>query len=306
MSCCHPIPALDLGYRVNDSGQRVRNIKLLDMHHKHYGYGLEELKQQYGDQLLLLPCGHCYSCAVDYSRHWANRIMLEAGLHQANSFLTLTYSSSNLPGRLEKRPLQLFMKRLRKEVGKVRFFACGECGEGKGVRSFNPHYHVIIFGYDFPDKEILMKSESGMFIYRSPLLERLWPYGISSIGTVSQESASYVAKYAVKRKMTGIDRGEFVLMSRRPGIAAGSYDPDIWDTDRIYANGISFKPPRYFEKIADKQEDFFYYMAKFNREKRSKDRVSTKYLYGLEREEYALIKENEQRIYNDCLKVRNL
>lgn len=310
MSCVHPIPALDLGYRINDKGVRVRNIKLLDVKHKHIGFGLEELKERYGESLLLLPCGHCYSCVIEYSRTWASRIMLESTLHLQNCFITLTYSDSFVPSSLTKRPLQLFIKRLRKEFSDItiRYFACGELGEGKGERQEgNPHYHIIVFGLDFNDKVLLKRSGSGQFIFRSPTLERLWPYGISSIGTLTPDSAQYVAKYSLKRKTSGKDSGEFVLMSRRPGIGAGAYTPDVWDTGRLYLSGQTYKVPRYFEKLAAQgslDESFRMEMNKFNRCKRGKTYVSKKYLYNLDREEDALKLLNEQRILKDCMKVR--
>ena len=300
MPCAKPLLAVDYGYRINKNGERVRNIKLLDMRFKHINQGIEELKSIYGDRLLLLPCGKCYSCSCDYARMWSSRIMLEASNYDHNCFITLTYSDSFCPDKLYKRDFQLFMKRLRKEIGKCRFFACGELGD----KSLRPHFHAIIFGFDFPDKVELQKSASGNIIYRSALLEKLWPFGISSIGTVTPESSQYVAKYSLKRKTSGVNSGEFVLMSRRPGIGFYNYDESIWDTDRLYLNGRNYKPPRFFEKIADKNHSQSYFIAKCQRENRSKQRVSSKYLYNLDREEQALKLENDLKIYNDCLKVR--
>lgn len=305
MSCAHPIPAIDNGYKTNAKGEVVRNIKLLDMKHKFFGYGLEELKTRFGDSLILLPCGHCYSCGIDYSRMWSSRILLEAQSHLHNCFITLTYSDRFVPEQLTKKPFQDFMKRLRKEVGTVRYFACGELGESKGIRkNGNPHYHAIIFGYDFPDKELLSKSKSGSMIYRSSLLEKLWPFGISSIGEVTPESSQYVAKYSLKRKTSGINSGEFVLMSRRPGIGFCGYNSDIWRTDKLYLSGKTYKIPRYFEKIAMENNDFMYDVAKSERIARGKLIKSEKYKYNLDREEDALKRANELRIYNDALKVR--
>lgn len=311
MSCAHPIPAVDLGSKVNDKGEVVRNIKLLDMRHKYYGFGLEELKEKFGDSLILLPCGHCYSCGVEYSRTWASRIMLEAQHYENNCFITLTYNDIYCPPRLSKRDVQLFIKRLRKEVSsstQIRYFLCGEYGEKSALESSDgygrPHYHAIIFGYDFPDKELLSKSKSGMMIYRSPMLERLWPFGISSIGSVSSESAQYVAKYSLKKKVSGKDSGEFVLMSRRPGIGAAGYHPSIWRTGRIYVGGKTYKAPRYFEKLAVQDNDFMFDVCKSEREIRGKTYKSQKYLYGLQREEEALELLNNQKIENDARKVR--
>lgn len=301
MSCSNPHPALDLGYKINDKGDRVRNIKFLDMQGKYIGYGLEELKEKYGDSLLLLPCGHCYMCSLDYAKQWSARIMLEAKYHKKNCFITLTYNDWFLPEKPQKRHWQLFMKRLRKEVGwPIRFFACGE----KGDKSGRSHMHAIIFGYDFPDKVELKRSASGLMIYRSPTLEKLWPFGISSIGDVSPESAQYVAKYSMKKKLSGIDTGEFVLMSRRPGLGVQGYDPSDYVTDKLYLNGKKFKMPRYFDKITEANGYFPGILAKYERIERARQFASKKYQFNLHREEEALKKIELDRIDQDCFKVR--
>lgn len=97
---------------------------------------------------LLLPCGQCVGCKLEYSRQWAMRCVHEASLYSENCFVTLTYNEANLPrdGMLCLRDFQLFMKRLRKFSGRgVRFFACGEYGSDKG----RPHYHACIFNFFF-------------------------------------------------------------------------------------------------------------------------------------------------------------
>lgn len=311
MSCSNPIPVLDLGYKINEKGERVKHIKFLDMRHRYFGYGLDDLKNKFGDSLLLIPCGKCYLCSLDYARMWASRICLEAQFHEHNSFITLTFSDEWLKKRRSlkpsKRDMQLFIKKLRKEVDvPIRYFLCGEVGEHKGDREMNPHYHAIIFGYDFPDKTILKRSHSGMMIYRSTLLEKLWPYGMSSIGDVSPESAQYVAKYSMKKHLSGEDVGEFVLMSRRPGIGIKGYDPEDYMTDKLYLYGKKYKMPRYFDKISQKNNNFDYYIAKDKRIENSKNIASKKYFFELEREEFALDKLQEDKILNDSMKVRNI
>lgn len=149
---------------------------------------------------LTLPCGQCIECRLERSRQWGVRIMHEASLHDANSFVTLTYNDENLPhdGGLVYRHFQLFMHRLRKRVpSKIRFFMCGEYGENFG----RPHFHACIFGLDFVDKT-LWQVRNGVKLYRSKKLESLWEFGYSSIGTVTFESAAYVARYIMK-KVTG-------------------------------------------------------------------------------------------------------
>lgn len=305
MSCSNPLPALDRGFKRNKDGKLVRDIKLLDMRHKYIDYGLDRLKEKFGDSLLLLPCGKCYSCSVSYSRMWASRIMLESQDHQSNCFITLTYADCFKPDKPSKRHFQLFMKRLRKELDvPIRYFACGEIGDGKGDRGINPHYHAIIFGFDFPDKVFLKRSKSGLIIYRSELLEKLWPYGISSIGEVSPESSQYVAKYSMKRKLTGEDHGEFVLMSRKPGIGINGFDPSDYDTDKIYLYGKKFKIPRYFDKLAERHHPFDLWLAKQNRLELARRLTSKKYQFNFVHEEDALEKLEEDKIRQDVMKVR--
>lgn len=301
MSCSKPLLALDCGYKTGKNGDTVRAIKFLDMKFKYRDKSFEDMKNLFGDRLITLPCGHCYMCSLDYSRMWASRIVLESREHKQNSFITLTYAEGICPDVPSKRDWQLFMKRLRKEVGwPIRFFACGEKGEKTG----RSHMHAIIFGYDFPDKVPLKRSGSGLIIYRSPTLERLWPYGISSIGEVSPDSAQYVAKYSLKRKMTGVDSGEWVLMSRRPGIGANGFDPKDYDTDRLYLNGQKFKIPRYFDKLAERYFPFDLWLAKTNREELAKQYSLKKYGLNIAHEEVALKKLEEDKIFDDVCKVR--
>ena len=117
-----------------------------------------------------LPCGQCIGCRLERSRQWAVRCMYEASLHTCNSFLTLTYDDDHIrwspvtgEQTLYKRDLQLFMKRLRKHLEplKVRFFACGEYGDN----TYRPHYHVILFGYDFRSDRRLYKLSNAGFPY---------------------------------------------------------------------------------------------------------------------------------------------
>ena len=77
---------------------------------------------------------------------------------------------------------------------------CGEYGENRG----RPHFHACLFNFDFPDKKVWRKTSQGHPVWRSPSLEALWPYGFSEIGSVTFQSAAYVARYIMK-KATGRD-----------------------------------------------------------------------------------------------------
>lgn len=211
------------------------------------------------DDILKLPCGQCLGCRLERSRIWAVRCVLEADLYDENCFITLTYNNQNLPknGSLDKTHFQKFMKRLRKNTGKkIRYFMCGEYGK----KVSRPHYHAIIFNYDFPDKQVWNYDKKiGVFLYRSESLEKLWPYGFSTIGNVTFESSAYVARYILK-KVSGLGANayyhgrdkEYTCMSRKPGIASDWYDiykTDVYPDDNIIIrNNIKTKPPRFFDE----------------------------------------------------------
>lgn len=208
---------------------------------------------------LMLPCGQCVGCRLERSRQWALRCVHEASLYDENCFLTLTYDDEHLPkgGSLNVEDIQLFIKRLRRRIEpkKLRFFQCGEYGS----LNDRPHHHVLLFGYDFPDKEVFFNGLSG-YVYRSPMLESLWPFGFSSIGDVTFESAAYVARYILK-KVNGDaadehykgKRPEFITMSRRPGIASGWFDKygtDLYPKDFITVqDGLKCRPARFYDRL---------------------------------------------------------
>lgn len=162
------------------------------------------------------PCGRCMPCRFNKRREWTHRIMLESMCHDANCFLTLTYSDLWVP-RLDKdlsmtlKPddVRLFMNSLRmrlwREEGiRIRFFAVGEYGDV----SERPHYHIALFGRGgSPD-----------------VFTQIWGKGMVHIGRLELFSAQYIAGYVTK-KLTKKDDDrlcgrfpEFVRMSRDPGL----------------------------------------------------------------------------------------
>lgn len=208
----------------------------------------------FADLEVALPCGRCIGCRIERSREWALRCVHEASLHEDNCFLTLTYSDEHLPsdGSLNVAHFQTFMKRLRKKVGKVRYFHCGEYGEKEN----RPHYHALLFGVDFADKYLWQESNDNL-LYRSETLEGLWKMGHSTIGAVTMQSAAYCARYALK-KITGekapdhygVRKPEYCTMSRNPGIGAEyvkKWRSDIFPCDHVEHEGALYKVPRFYE-----------------------------------------------------------
>lgn len=221
------------------------------------------VREGYQDLPMEVPCGQCKACRLERSRQWAVRCMHEAALYERNCFITLTIADQHMPkdGSLDKSVFQKFMKRLRKEFpgDKIRYYHCGEYGEKYG----RPHYHACLFNFDFLDK--YHWTRRGSFpVWRSATLERLWPFGNSEIGTVTFESAAYVARYIMK-KVTGPLGEEFyagklapyTTMSRRPGIGRAWYErfkSEVYPSDSVVVRGKLAKPPRYYDRLFG-QED---------------------------------------------------
>lgn len=240
---------------------------------------------------LKLACGQCIGCRLDRSRQWAVRCMHEAQMHESNAFVTLTYDADFLPqnGSLHYGDFQAFMRRLRKKLGKCRFYMCGEYGD---LHS-RPHFHACLFGVNFDDKVFLATLPSGGKIYRSAVLEELWPFGYSSIGDVTFESAAYVARYICK-KVTGpmaaahyerVDDStgevyflvpEFCHMSLKPGIGFGwfeKYGAEVFPDDYVIVRGAKSKVPKYYKKLLKAADGFMSDDIDFDRELKANDFV---------------------------------
>lgn len=104
-------------------------------------------------------------------------------------------------------------------------------------------------------------------LYRSAELEKLWPYGHSTVGSMTFKSAAYVARYILKKRNgpdakdhynwtddTGVRHNrvpEFAGMSRDPGIGKpwlDRYGADVYPDDFVLVNGKRCRPPRFYDK----------------------------------------------------------
>lgn len=202
-------------------------------------------------------------------------------MHDANACLTLTYDDRHLPigGTLVPGDLQVFIRALRDRLRpkRISFFGCGEYGENppkdwRFDKCFGrPHYHVLIFGFDFPDKYSLPDSKAGSKQWRSPRLEKIWTKGHSSVGVVNYTSAAYVAGYVMKKITGDIAPGwyqrvdlttgevfdlvpEFCRMSLRPAIGKTwyqAYGTEVRQNDSVVMRGKEMKPPKYYDKLLE-------------------------------------------------------
>lgn len=277
MPCFHPLT-------------RVTNVALNLDTGKEIGYvrsyiPLEKRDPYYKYQDI--PCGQCIGCRLDYSRKWADRLMMEAKNHKHTWFITLTYNDFNLPlgekyvPTLKKKDVQLFMKRLRKAIEpvKVRFYCSGEYGE----ESFRPHYHLILFGLELTDLKFYKVNELHQPYYTSEFLSRCWQdKGYVVIAPASYETMLYTSRYVTK-KLKGFERvfydqqkiePPFSLMSRKPGIAGNNFNIDIMlDEHIMLPEGRKANHPRYFQKLLEREYPDFYDVYKCERDSRNDARM---------------------------------
>lgn len=230
-------------------------------------------------------CRKCLSCQITKRQEWAMRAVIESREHEANSFITLTFAPEYIPpSGVSVRDLQLFFKRLRKAIYpvKIKYLACGEYGE----KLKRPHYHALIFGYDFPDKKYFGKTKRGELIYRSELLEKCWTYGISSVGALTHASASYVAGYIHKKynnkkdlewkhytqEDTTIANKEFNLCSH--GLAKAFYERNeeqLHNHNYIVYNGKKYGFFEYYNNLSRNSDKERYKIIKERRKKHIKE-----------------------------------
>lgn len=278
MSCYHPIT---MYRRVGTKETTFKSKRILARN------GSEKYRIEPGWEELQIPCGQCIGCRLTYSRQWAQRIQKESLSWEQNWFLTLTYDPMWVPRKevlnketgelitgmpLVPEHLTAFIKKLRRRweyqhhhTG-IRFYACGEYGE----EHERPHYHICLMNFPIePDSlELQFHNWLGDPIFKSKEIEKLWRYGITTIGALTWQSAAYVARYMVK-KQKGPESDkyyeskgqikEFVRMSLKPGIAREWYEQhkdEIYKTDEVFVpkrggGTIRLKPALYFDRLYD-------------------------------------------------------
>lgn len=259
--------------------------------------------------ILPVPCGRCRGCRIDHARDWALRCVHESQLHEENCFITLTYNDENLPkdGSVSSKDVRLFLRRLRYEYqdNEIRFYGCAEYGETCKECGLSrplckckvfipalgrPHYHILLFGFDFGDKEFhhveykkgcsRITAGNSYKVYISKALESIWKKGFCLVGEVNLQSAGYVARYIGKKIGGEMALGhynglspEFSLMSRKPGIASEwimKYMYDVYPKDFTTVNGRKFQPPRYYDCKLMRHDWDMYLLVKAKREEKTK------------------------------------
>lgn len=160
------------------------------------------------------------------------------------------------------------MKRLRRQHeyrnggAKIKYYMCGEYGGNLG----RPHYHAIVFGLDFADKRFHKNGKRGDKIYTSETANKLWGLGYVWIGSVTFESAGYVARYCLKKvngdmapdhyQVVNKETGEIApiikeYMAASNGLGLAHFEEhyeQMYMRDSVIVKGKEAPIPRYYDR----------------------------------------------------------
>lgn len=267
-----------------------------------------QVKSKTSNETIPVPCGKCPECLKRRVSGWSFRLMQEGKNATSAHFLTLTYDTGHVPltqkgyMQLDKRDLQLFMKRLRKKnpLTKLKYYAVGEYGG----RTMRPHYHIILFNADIATVQLS------------------WQLGQIHYGDVNGASIGYTLKYMTKPGKIPLHKNddrlpEFSLMSKGLGIDYITPQMYWWhhaDMDnRMYCNiedGKKIAMPRYYkDKIyTDSERKRIAYFSLQNAIKQSiRHNEKMVQLYGenASAQQVSIDKRKFQKFHHDAEKNRN-
>lgn len=140
-------------------------------------------------QLIYVRCGQCTTCILRKKAIWTGRCYIEQ-LHHSESglFITLTYSEAAYAQR-GYHDVRSYLDRLRK-IAPVRYYVVPDVGD----RFQRFHWHMLIFNWDYSDKEALHAAQDK------------WWCGIADVRENAPERIGYTVGYITK-KLGGISAG---------------------------------------------------------------------------------------------------
>ena len=173
---------------------------------------------------IAVACGRCAACQSNHRKMWFFRLKVESDKCVVSYVVTLTYNDLDVPDYIEDqkhefryhpiqyRDIQLFNKRLRKALGKFRFFAVCEYGPEK----FRPHYHICYF----------FDTQVDRITFEDAVFKNWFSQSRITIDTTNDKAANYILSYCLSKVGDDIPK-EFwpkIRCSNRPFIGAGLLD----------------------------------------------------------------------------------
>ena len=249
----------------------------------------------------IIPCGKCMGCYLEKARDKAVQLSLEKMNPEYKEdecwFITLTYDDDYLPihsyldvesgevingASTELKDLQNWIKKLRDNHPdkNIRYMAAREYG----TSTLRPHYHLIIFGLPL-DRDLMVKignKANGDALWTTPQLDniisrdcwsvrrplgdrkaKMYRAGNVTIGEVTFQSISYVARYTLKKanktydsewwyNAQGLDKE---AVSQSQDLGKWYYDlhkHEIYENDYVPILGKNenfSKPPKSYDRM---------------------------------------------------------
>lgn len=157
---------------------------------------------------LKTPCRKCWQCKQNRINDWVGRCIAERETCVKCVTVTLTYGGGDTPESrfLRKSDITAFVKELRNDGHKIRYFATGEYGSRKG----RAHWHVVLFWW----------SEMPELEFEENIHVPWWPHGHTYWKEGHIEALRYVMKYINKADNDDMAM-KTMAMSRKPML--GSY-----------------------------------------------------------------------------------
>lgn len=285
MSCFYPFRGIkflqpDGKYKVKIVGSALRSKDLMDLDALTFSGILNTETGEVDADVVQIPCGKCIGCRMQYSREWADRIVIESMMYPESSwFITLTYDDDHLPmGQIllngdifptvSRDDLTRFLDALRQKFHRlghdgIRYYAAAEYGD----MSLRPHYHICFFNLPISEMDLKFykRNIQGDQLYNVDWLSDLWSKGFVVVGKLNWKTAAYTARYVLKKWKKSTDKlgfdpfevlgieNQWARMSRMPGISKPYFDAHfskIYEYDCIQLpSGQRISPPLYFDKL---------------------------------------------------------
>jgi len=196
-----------------------------------------------------VPCGKCYQCVRRRRNDWFIRAKIERMNSPYCIFGLLTYAETDF--KLNKRDVQLFLKRLRIKGYTLKYLIVGEYGEEKE----RPHWHCLFFSkvpIAFNDIAISWKGGYDDDTNRN---KAGW---VNFSNVRSDKALRYCVKYIYK--YDGTEKKFEMMVSKQPALGIDYLKNQVFHLEqkstKFRVNGVPVAMPRYYKrKIFDDYPD---------------------------------------------------